>query len=285
MGLLGDLFEAVGDLVVGVVETVVETAEEIVDATSDLITGSGSQLGNISSNSAKEISKMDAYDFEKATKEETIAMEEKLKGIRKEYKNTLNSIEENTIKYSKEFIKKMDGMIEKELNQKSEYDPSINNPFLQREALEKEFDKKFESLNINVDDIKNKFNEAINNFKENFSSEILNHITIGDIKCKEIFKLENKKDKEKEIKKYFDKLVDNALNNFCDSLDDISTVSLNSIERNINIAIKNKEESLKNIKKEIEENMKLSGSKIEEKRKDYERKEKIINDLIISLKN
>ena len=284
MGLLGDLFEAVGDFVGGVVETVAELGEEIVDATVDLITGGGSQLGNISSSSAKEISKMDAYDFEKATKEETIAMEEKLKGIRKEYKNTLNSIEENTIKYSKEFIKKMDGMIEKELNQKSEYDSSIN-PFLQREALEKEFDKRFESLNINVGDIKIKFNEAINNFKENFSSEILNHITIGDRKCKEIFKLENKKDKEKEIKKYFDKLVDNALSNFCDSIDDISTTSLNSIKRNINIAIKNKEESLKNIKKEIEENMKLNGSEIEEKRKDYERKEKIINDLIISLKN
>ena len=162
MGLFGDLFEAAFDLVGGVVETVVELGEEIADATADLITGSGSQLGNISSSSAKEISKMDAYDFEKATKEETIAMEEKLKGIRKEYKNTLNSIEENTIKYSKEFIKKMDGMIEKELNQKSEYDSSIN-PFLQREALEKEFDKRFESLNINVGDIKIKFNEAINN--------------------------------------------------------------------------------------------------------------------------
>ena len=284
MGLLGDLFEAVGDFVGGVVETVAELGEEIVDATVDLITGGGSQLGNISSSSAKEISKMDAYDFENATKEETIAMEEKLKGIREKYKNTLNSIEENTIKYSKEFIKKMDSMIETELNQKSEYDSSIS-PFLQREALEKEFDKKFESLNINVGDIKNKFNEAINNFKNNFSSEILNHITIGDRKCKEIFKLENKKDKEKEIKKYFDKLVDNALNNFCDSIDDISTTSLKSIKRNINIAIKNKEESLKNIKKEIEENMKLSGSEIEEKRKDYERKEKIINDLIISLKN
>ena len=284
MGLFGDLFEAVGDFVGGVVETVAELGEEIADATVDLITGSGSQLGNISSSSANELSKMEAYDSENATKEETIAMEEKLKGIREKYKTTLNSIEENTIKYSKEFIKKMDSMIETELNQKSNYDPSIN-PFLQSEELEKEFNKKFESLNINVSDIKIKFNDAINNFKKNFSSEILNHITIGDRKCKEIFKLENKKDREKEIKKYFDELVDNALNNFGESIDDISTASLNSIKRNINIAIKNKEESLKNIKKEIEENMELSGSEIEAKRKDYERKEKIINDLIILLKN
>lgn len=57
MGLFGDLFEAVGDFVGGVVETVAELGEEIADATVDLITGSGSQLGNISSSSANELSK------------------------------------------------------------------------------------------------------------------------------------------------------------------------------------------------------------------------------------
>ena len=284
MGLF-DLFEAVGDLVSGVVETVVELGEDIADATIDLISGSGRQLGNISSSSAKELSQIGAYDYENASKEETIAFEEKLKGIREKYKITLNSIEETTIKYSEDNMKKIAKMIDAKLNQKSEYDSSISNPFLQREALEKEFDKKYESLNINVGDIKIKFNDAINNFKNTFSSQILNHINIGDKRCLEIFKLENKKDKEKEIKKYFDELVDNALNNFGESIDDISTTSLNSIKRNITRAIKNKEESIKNIKRELEENINLDESQIEEKRKDYERKEKIIDNLIISLKN
>ena len=253
------------------------------DDTLDALNGSRSQLGNISSNSAKEISKMDAYDFENATKEETIAMEEKLKGIRKEYKTTLSRIEENTIEYSEKIIKKISDMIEKGLNQKSEYDSSIN-PFLQREALEKEFDKKFESLNINVGDIKNKFNEAINNFKENFSSEILNHISIGDARCDEIFKLEDKEKRRDKIKKYFDELVDNALDNLRESINDIIEGSLNSMHRNINIVIKSKEESVKNIKKEIEDNINLNESEIEEKRKEYERKEEIINNLLETIK-
>lgn len=75
------------------------------------------------------------------------------------------------------------------------------------------------------------------------------------------------------------------MNNFGESIDDISTTSLNSIKRNITRAIKNKEESIKNIKRELEENINLDESQIEEKRKDYERKEKIIDNLIISLKN
>ena len=48
--------------------------------------------------------------------------------------------------------------------------------------------------------------------------------------------------------------------------------------------MKNNEESIKNIKKEIEENIKLSESEIEAKRKEYERKEEIINNLLETIK-
>ena len=174
-------------------------------------------------------------------------------------------------------------MIETELNQKSNYDPSIN-PFLQSEELEKEFNKKFESLDINVADIETKFSDTITNFKITFSSEILDHIAIGDTKCAEILKLENKKERRDKIKNYFDELVDNALNNFCFNIDEISKNSLDSIKENVNKIMKNNEESIKNIKKEIEENIKLSESEIEAKRKEYERKEEIINNLLETIK-
>ena len=174
-------------------------------------------------------------------------------------------------------------MIETELNRKSNYDPSIN-PFLQSEELEKEFNKKFESLDINVADIETKFSDTITNFKRTFSSEILDHIAIGDTKCAEILKLENKKERRDKIKNYFDELVDNALNNFCFNIDEISKNSLDSIKENVNKIMKNNEESIKNIKKEIEENIKLSESEIEAKRKEYERKEEIINNLLETIK-
>ena len=174
-------------------------------------------------------------------------------------------------------------MIETELNQKSNYDPSIN-PFIQSEELEKEINKKFEGLGINVGEIETKFSDTITNFKRTFSSEILDHIAIGDTKCAEILKLENKKERKDKIKNYLDELLDNALNNFCDSIDEISTHSLNAIKRNINRIKKNNEESIENIKKEIEENMKLSESEIEAKRKEYDRKEEIINNFLETIK-
>lgn len=126
-----------------------------------------------------------------------------LEQIREDYKTTLKEVEKKTIEYSEKIIKDVVDMIETELNQKSNYDPSIN-PFLQSEALEKEFNKKFESLNINVADIETKFSDTITNFKITFSSEILDHIAIGDTKCAEILKLENKK--ERRDKKLFGRI-------------------------------------------------------------------------------
>ena len=252
----------------------------------EFFSGKKSELGETSRRSSKTFSKSKAYDEENATIEETKKVAKMLEEIRKEYKATLDDIEENTIKYSENIIKKVTGMIETELNQKSEYDPSIN-PFLQKEALEKEFDKKFEALNINVGEIESKYREAIMSFKRTFSSEILDHIAISDKRCSEILKLNNKsekEEKEKEIKNYLDELVDNALNNFCFNIDEITKNSLNSIKRNINRVMKNNEESIENIKKEIEENMKLSESEIETKRKEYDRKEKIINNLFETIK-
>lgn len=280
---ISDAWDAVTDFAGGVVSTIAELGEDIYDAAADLFRGGRTSLGQTSTASAKKVSKAGAYDPKTATIEETKAITKILNEIKEEYKTKLKQYEEKSIELSKEIKNKIVEMIETELNQKSNYDPSIN-PFLQSEELEKEINKKFESLNINVADIETKFSDTITNFKRTFSSEILDHIAIGDTKCAEILKLENKKERRDKIKNYFDELVDNALNNFCFNIDEISKNSLDSIKENVNKIMKNNEESIKNIKKEIEENMKLSESKIEEKRKDYERKEEIINNLLETIK-
>lgn len=280
---ISDAWDAVTDFAGGVVSTIAELGEDIYDAAADLFRGGKTSLGQTSTASAKKVSKAGAYDPETATIEETKAITKILNEIKEEYKTKLKQYEEKSIELSKEIKNKIVDMIETELNQKSNYDPSIN-PFLQSEELEKEFNKKFESLNINVADIETKFSDTITNFKITFSSEILDHIAIGDTKCAEILKLENKKERRDKIKNYFDELVDNALNNFCFNIDEISKNSLNSIKRNINRVMKNNQESVENIKKEIEENIKLSESEIEAKRKEYERKEKIINNFLETIK-
>lgn len=276
MGIISDIGETFMEAAINGIEWVSDTLE-------DCFIGGRTSLGQTSTASAKKVSKAGAYDPKTATIEETEAVAKMLEQIREDYKTTLKEVEKKTIEYSEKIIKDVVDMIETELNQKSNYDPSIN-PFLQSEALEKEFNKKFESLNINVADIETKFSDTITNFKITFSSEILDHIAIGDTKCAEILKLENKKERRDKIKNYFDELVDNALNNFCFNIDEISKTSLDSIKENVNKIMKNNEESIKNIKKEIEENIKLSESEIEAKRKEYERKEKIINNLLETIK-
>ena len=280
---ISDAWDTVTDFAGGVVSTIAELGEDIYDAAADLFRGGRTSLGQTSTASAKKVSKAGAYDPKTATIEETKAITKILNEIKEEYKTKLKQYEEKSIELSKEIKNKIVDMIETELNQKSNYDPSIN-PFLQSEALEKEFNKKFESLNINVVDIETKFSDTITNFKRTFSSEILDHIAISDRRCSDILKLKNKREKEKEIKSYLDELVDNALNNFCFNIDEISKNSLNSIKSNINRVMKNNQESVENIKKEIEENIKLSESEIEAKRKEYERKEKIINNLLETIK-
>ena len=284
---ISDAWDAVTDWVEDKIEKVIDGVEWVSDKIEDVVdffNGGRTSLGHTSTASAREISKAGAYDSETATIEETKAITKVLNDIKEEYKTKLKQYEDKSIELSKEIKDKIVDMIETELNQKSEYDSSINNPFLQREALEKEFDKKFQGLGINVGEIETKFSDTITNFKRTFSSEILDHIAIGDTKCAEILKLENKKDRRDKIKNYLDELVDNALNNFCDSIDEISTNSLNAIKRNINRIKKNNEESIENIKKEIEENMKLSESEIEAKRKEYDRKEEIINNFLETIK-
>lgn len=265
------------------VNNVFDFIEDRMDDVENFVSGGKKKLGKTSKKSAQKISKSKSYNKETAEIGETKAVAKMLEEVRDDYKATLHDTEEKTIEISEDIIKKVMDMIDIDLNQKSEYNPSLN-PFLQREALEREINKKFESLNINVADIETKFSDTITNFKITFSSEILDHIAIGDTKCAEILKLENKKERRDKIKNYFDELVDNALNNFCFNIDEISKTSLDSIKENVNKIMKNNEESIKNIKKEIEENMKLSESEIEAKRKDYERKEEIINNLLETIK-
>ena len=279
-------FDFIGDAIGWVVEKVTDVVEWVgdkVDDVLDFFNGGRTSLGQTSTESARKVSKAGAYNSETATIEETKAITKILNDIKEEYKIKLKQYEDKSIELSKNIKDKIVDMIETELNQKSEYDPSIN-PYLQKEALEKEINKKFEGLGINVGEIESKFSDTITNFKRTFSSEILDHIAIGDTKCAEILKLENKKERKNKIKNYLDELVDNALNNFCESIDEISTNSLNAIKRNINRIKKNNEESIENIKKEIEENMKLSEIEIEAKRKEYDRKEEIINNLFETIK-
>lgn len=251
----------------------------------DFFRGGKTELEQTSSKSAEKVRNARSYNRETASMKETQETDELLSSIREEYKEKLNQYEKKIVELSNEIKDFVIKIIDEELNQKSNYDSSNPNPFLQKEELEREFNKSFYmDLDINIGDIEVKFTQTIDNFRP-FKDEILSHIVMSDRKCAEILKNKNGKEREKEMKKYLNGLVDNALNSFCDSIDEIAKNSLDAIKTNINRVMKNNEESIYNIKKEIEANKKLSPEEIEAKRKEYNRKEEVINSLLGTLEN
>lgn len=282
MGFFGFVKKGV-QAVVGGVKKAAQAAFDGVKKVVDFFIGGKTELEQTYSKSAEKVRNARSYNPTNATVRDTVDIYKLLEDIREDYKEKLNQYEKKIVEYSNEIKDFVVKNIDEELNQKSNYDSSNPNPFLQKEELEREFNKSFYmDLDINIGDIEVKVTQTIDKFK-NFKDEILSHINIRE--CTKILKIKNGKEREEEMKRYIDGLIGNALNSFCDSIDEIAKNSLDAIKININRVMKNNEESIYNIKKEIEANKKLSSEEIEVKRKEYNRKEEVINSLLGTLEN
>ena len=126
--------------------------------------------------------------------------------------------------------------------------------------------------------------KLIKDFKNSFYDDINNKISLSDYKCLSILEIKASEKRKVEMNSYIDEIIKNSFDKYFEDLDFITNNTIEFIQRNINRVMKNNEDSIKNIKKEIEANMQLSESEIEEKRKEYDRKEEIINSLLDILK-
>lgn len=132
--------------------------------------------------------------------------------------------------------------------------------------------------------LKANFDKLIKDFKNSFYDDINNKISLSDYKCLSILEIKASEKRKVEMNSYIDEIIKNSFDKYFDDLDFITNNTIEFIQRNINRVMKNNEDSIKNIKKEIEANMQLSESEIEEKRKEYDKKEEIINSLLDILK-
>ena len=132
--------------------------------------------------------------------------------------------------------------------------------------------------------LKANFDKLIKDFKNSFYDDINNKISLSDYKCLSILEIKASEKRKVEMNSYIDEIIKNSFDKYFDDLDFITNNTIEFIQRNINRVMKNNEDSIKNIKKEIEANMQLSESEIEEKRKDYDKKEEVINSLLDILK-
>lgn len=126
--------------------------------------------------------------------------------------------------------------------------------------------------------------KLIKDFKNSFYDDINNKISLSDYKCLSILEIKASEKRKVEMNSYIDEIIKNSFDKYFEDLDFITNNTIEFIQRNINRVMKNNEDSIKNIKKEIEANMQLSESEIEEKRKDYDKKEEVINSLLDILK-
>ena len=133
--------------------------------------------------------------------------------------------------------------------------------------------------------LKANWDKLIKDFKNSFYDDINNKISLSDYKCLSILEIKASEKRKVEMNSYIDEIIKNSFDKYFDDLDFITNNTIEFIQRNINRVMKNNEDSIKNIKKEIEANMQLSESEIEEKRKDYDKKEEIINNLLETIKN
>lgn len=126
--------------------------------------------------------------------------------------------------------------------------------------------------------------KLIKDFKNSFYDDINNKISLSDYKCLSILEIKASEKRKVEMNSYIDEIIKNSFDKYFDDLDFITNNTIEFIQRNINRVMKNNEDSIKNIKKEIEANMQLSESEIEEKRKEYDKKEEVINSILDILK-
>ena len=132
--------------------------------------------------------------------------------------------------------------------------------------------------------LKANFDKLIKDFKNSFYDDINNKISLSDYKCLSILEIKASEKRKVEMNSYIDEIIKNSFDKYFDDLDFITNNTIEFIHRSINRIKREQLIRVDIIIKEIEANMQLSESEIEEKRKDYDKKEEVINSLLDILK-
>lgn len=203
-----------------------------------------------------EIRNMQAYNSEDNSVSQMQNLNSILNDIKESRKSSLKELENYFISKLEENFNSIESFI-KENNQLEEFNSY--------------------SLKANCD-------KLIKDFKNSFYDDINNKISLSDYKCLSILEIKASEKRKVEMNSYIDEIIKNSFDKYFEDLDFITNNTIEFIQRNINRVMKNNEDSIKNIKKEIEANMQLSESEIEAKRKEYDRKEEVINSILDILK-
>lgn len=204
----------------------------------------------------EEIRNMQSYNPEDNSITQMQNLNSILNDIKDNKKSQIKKLEETFISNLENYFNSIESFI-KENNQLEEF-----NSF---------------SLKANCD-------KLIKDFKNSFYDDINNKISLSDYKCLSILEIKASEKRLVEMNSYIDEIIKNSFDKYFDDLDFITNNTIEFIHRSIDRIKREQLIRVDIIKKEIEANMQLSESKIEEKRKEYDKKEEVINSLLDILK-
>lgn len=204
----------------------------------------------------EEIRNMQSYNPEDNSVSQMQNLNSILNDIKDNKKSQIKKLEETFISNLENYFNSIESFI-KENNQLEEFNSY--------------------SLKANCD-------KLIKDFKNSFYDDINNKISLSDYKCLSILEIKASEKRKVEMNSYIDEIIKNSFDKYFDDLDFITNNTIEFIHRSIDRIKREQLIRVDIIKKEIEANMQLSESEIEEKRKEYDKKEEVINSLLDILK-
>ena len=153
------------------------------------------------------------------------------------------------------------------------------------EEIIKMLESGFSSTNIivNVSDLQNQFKKALNECRKKLSNTLLDNLALNNSKFKSILELKDIEKRDLEVSRFVDDLSERIIKEFTGNLDQITNEVLATIQESIHRELENYQSQIQAIQQELNENERLNQEQIAAKKKEYERRQEIINQFLLLL--
>lgn len=153
------------------------------------------------------------------------------------------------------------------------------------EEIIKMLESGFSSTNIivNVSDLQNQFKKALNECRKKLSNTLLDNLALNNSKFKSILELKDIEKRDLEVSRFVDDLSERIIKEFTGNLDQITNEVLTTIQASIHRELENYQSQIQAIQQELNENERLNQEQIVAKKKEYERRQEIINQFLLLL--
>lgn len=153
------------------------------------------------------------------------------------------------------------------------------------EEIIKMLESGFSSTNIivNVSDLQNQFKKELNECRKKLSNTLLDNLALNNSKFKSILELKDIKKRDLEVSRFVDDLSEKIMKEFTSNLDLITNEVLATIQESIHRELENYQSQIQAIQQELNENERLTQEQIVAKKKEYERRQEIINQFLLAL--